>query len=475
LGADLSTQIYKNSLYQPYPVHVARNSSEFISTIVNKTFQSITFAILPILNIISASLLLIAIVSALMIIEPVVTLFAFILFGALYGIVMLLTRSRLDTDSQNIRIEQDAVIKKLQEGFGSIRDILVSNTQEVYLKSYSSSFSALQNAWANVEIILAIPRFAIEAIGIVSIALLTLYLSNESAGLIGALPILGAMALGAQRMLPILQLIYASISSLRAGHESLTDMLDILELPSQESTIKASHKSLPYEKQIAIENLKFKYSPDSPWILDGLDLKISKGDMIGIIGSTGSGKSTLIDILMGLLQPTDGTFKVDDEIVTDINKHGWQTKLAHVPQSIFLIDASITENIALGIPLKDIDFELVKKSARKAQIHDVIRSWDDKYETIVGERGVRISGGQIQRIAIARALYKNASVIIFDEATSALDSETESLVMESIVGLDKDLTIIIVAHRLSTLKDCTYIIELADGKVVRRGTYNEIV
>ena len=475
LGADLSTQIYKNSLYQPYPVHVARNSSEFISTIVNKTFQSITFAILPILNIISASLLLIAIVSALMIIEPVVTLFAFILFGALYGIVMLLTRSRLDIDSQNLSAGQDAVLKKLQEGFGSIRDILVSNTQEVYLKSYSSSFSALKNAWSSVEIISAIPRFAIEAIGIVSIALLTLYLSNESAGLIGALPILGAMALGAQRMLPILQLIYASISLLRAGREPLTDMLDILELPSQESIIKGSHKYFPYEKQIVIENLKFKYTPDSPWILDGLDLKISKGDMIGIIGSTGSGKSTLIDILMGLLRPTDGTFKVDDEIVTDINKHGWQTKIAHVPQSIFLIDASITENIALGTPLKDIDFELVKKSARKAQIHDVISSWDDKYETIVGERGIRISGGQIQRIAIARALYKNASVIIFDEATSALDSETESLVMESIVGLDKDLTIIIVAHRLSTLKDCTYIIELADGKVVRRGIYNEIV
>jgi len=475
LGADLSTQIYKNSLYQPYPVHVARNSSEFISTIFNKTFQSITYAIRPVLNILSSVLLLIGIVSVLMIIEPVVTFFAFILFGALYGIVMLLTRSRLDIDSKNLSVEQDAVLKKLQEGFGSIRDILVSNTQEVYLKSYSSSFSALQSAWSSVEIISAIPRFAIEAIGIVSIALLTLYLSNEPAGLIGALPILGAMALGAQRMLPVLQLIYASISFLRAGREPLTDMLDILEMPSQESIIKASHKSLPYEKQIVIENLKFKYTPDSPWILDGLDLKISKGDMIGIIGSTGSGKSTLIDILMGLLRPTDGTFKVDDEIVTDINKHGWQTKIAHVPQSIFLIDASITENIALGTPLKDIDFELVKKSARKAQIHDVISSWDDKYETIVGERGIRISGGQIQRIAIARALYKNASVIIFDEATSALDSETESLVMESIVGLDKDLTIIIVAHRLSTLKDCTHIIELEDGKVVRRGKYNEIV
>ena len=475
LGAHLSTQLYQNSLYQPYSIHVARNSSEFISTIVNKTFQSTSFAILPILNILSASLLLFAIVSTLLIIEPVVALFAFLFFGALYGLVMLLTRSKLDRDSQSISLEQDEVVKKLQEGFGSIRDILVSNTQEVYLKSYSSSFYALQNAWSNVEIIRSTPRFVIEALGIVAIAILALYLSNDTTGVVGALPVLGAMALGAQRMLPILQLIYASISSLRAGFESLTDMLDLLEMPSHESLIKSSHKTLKYDKQIVLENLRFQYYSGSPWILDGLNLTISKGDTIGIIGSTGSGKSTLIDILMGLLQPVEGTLQVDEEIITEFNKYGWQSKLAHVPQSIYLIDATITENIALGTPLEDINFELVQESAKKAQIHEVISSWENQYDTVVGERGVRISGGQRQRIAIARALYKEATVIIFDEATSALDSKTESSVMDSIAGLDNNLTLIIVAHRLSTLKDCTNIIEIADGNIIKQGRYDEII
>ena len=475
LGAHLSTQLYQNSLYQPYSIHVARNSSEFISTIVNKTFQSTSFAILPILNILSASLLLFAIVSTLLIIEPVVALFAFLFFGALYGLVMLLTRSKLDRDSQSISLEQDEVVKKLQEGFGSIRDILVSNTQEVYLKSYSSSFYALQNAWSNVEIIRSTPRFVIEALGIVAIAILALYLSNDTTGVVGALPVLGAMALGAQRMLPILQLIYASISSLRAGFESLTDMLDLLEMPSHESLIKSSHKTLKYEKQIVLENVRFQYNPGSPWVLDGLSLTISKGDTIGIIGSTGSGKSTLIDILMGLLQPVEGTFQVDEESITEFNKYGWQSKLAHVPQSIYLIDATITENIALGTPLEDINFELVQESAKKAQIHEVISSWENQYDTVVGERGVRISGGQRQRIAIARALYKEADVIVFDEATSALDSKTESSVMDSMTGLDDNLTLIIVAHRLSTLKDCTNILEIADGNIIKQGRYDEII
>ena len=475
LGADLSTQLYKNSLYQPYPVHVARNSSEFISTIVNKTFQSTSFAILPILNILSSSLILLAIAITLIMIEPVVALFAFTLFGGLYAIVILLTRKKLDRDSQRISLEQDEVVKKLQEGFGGIRDILVSNTQEVYLRSYSASFYALQDAWSNVEIIRSTPRFVIEAFGIVAIAMLILYFSIESSGVIGVLPILGAMALGAQRMLPVLQLIYASVSSLRAGLSSLADILNLLEISSEESLIKAPRTNVPFNQKISIENLKFQYDSEGPIILNGINLSIFKGEMIGIIGSTGSGKSTFIDILMGLLHPSSGYFMVDDEIITGVNKFGWQSQLAHVPQTIFLIDGSITENIALGVPLEEVDFQLVRESARKAQIHDTIMSWDNQYNTIVGERGIRISGGQRQRIAIARALYKKASIIIFDEATSALDSETENSVMESILSLDKELTIIIVAHRLSTLKNCTNIIELSDGKILRQGVYNEII
>lgn len=475
IGADLSAQIYKNSLYQSYSVHVSRNSSEYISTIVAKTTASTSFAILPVLNILSSGFVLLAVTITLIAIQPFVALSALFVFGSLYGLVILVTRNKLDIDSKKISHEQDQVIKILQEGFGSIRDILVSNTQEVYLRSYRTSFSSLQKAWANVEIIKGTPRYVIEALGIIAIALLALHFSTQPNGMVSAIPILGAMALGAQRILPILQLIYSSLSSLRAGFSSLLDVIIMLEEPTNEVLTKAENSLVEFNHQITLQNLQFKYSDDGPWILDGINLSIPKGGILGIIGSTGSGKSTLTDILMGLLHPNAGSFFVDDIIITESNKFGWQSTLAHVPQSIFLTDSSIAENIALGVPPDEIDFDLVQRSAEQAQIHETISAWSNKYNTIVGERGVRISGGQRQRIGIARALYKKAPVIIFDEATSALDSSTEASVMQSIASLDQDLTIIIVAHRLTTLKNCSNIIELSNGKILRQGVYNDII
>jgi ATP-binding cassette subfamily B protein len=283
------------------------------------------------------------------------------------------------------------------------------------------------------------------------------------------------MALGAQRLLPILQILYSSASSLRGGYASLLDIISLLDQSPQTHIIEKDTQLMKLSQKISVENLTFRYSPSSPKVLDDVSFSIPKGSTIGIIGSTGSGKSTLIDILMGLLQPVYGNFKVDNSVITELNRHSWQSIIAHVPQSIFLIDGSIKENIALGVPRHRIDNELVKESARQAQIHETILTWDDQYDTLVGERGVRISGGQRQRIAIARALYKKASVIIFDEATSALDNETESAVMQSIEGLNKDLTIIIVAHRLTTLKNCSNIIELSNGKIAQQGVYNDIV
>ena len=475
IGAYLSSQIYKNSLYQSYSVHLSRNSSEFISTIVSKTSASTSYAILPSLNILSSSFVLLAIILTLVLIHPVIALTSFVLFTFLYGGVILLTRKKLDSDSEKISYEQDQVIKILQEGFGSIRDILVSNTQEVYLETYSLSFNRLQRAWSNVEIIKGIPRYVIEALSVIVICLLALFFYSQPNGVIGAIPILGAMALGAQRMLPILQLLYSSFSSLRAGFASLSDVLELLAEPSNEILIKSSNKEISFKNKIRIENLQFKYSPDGPMILDGIDLEIPKGSMIGIIGTTGSGKSTLIDIVMGLLQPNAGKFIVDDVIITETNKLGWQSVIAHVPQAIFLADISIAENIALGTSADEIDYDLVEDAARQAQIHKSIMSWSDGYSTIVGERGARISGGQRQRIGIARALYKKASVIILDEATSALDSETEISVMQSILSSNKDLTFLIVAHKLKTLQGCTKIIELSEGKISRQGLYSEII
>ena len=225
-----------------------------------------------------------------------------------------------------------------------------------------------------------------------------------------------------------------------------------------------------------MSNLTFRYEQDAPWVFqDGVSLSIPKGSRTGFIGATGSGKSTLLDIIMALLTPTSGNLAIDGVRIDEQNFRGWQGHLAHVPQAIFLSDTTIAENIAFGVPVEDIDYVRVREAAQKAQIAQTIDSWSDQYDTIVGERGIRLSGGQRQRIGIARALYKQADVIVFDEATSALDNNTERTVMEAIENLDDELTVIIVAHRLTTLKNCTQIVELDDGKIKRIGSYKDIV
>jgi ATP-binding cassette subfamily B protein len=231
---------------------------------------------------------------------------------------------------------------------------------------------------------------------------------------------------------------------------------------------------LPFNQNIVLKQLEFTYGEQGPYVIKGLDLTIYKGSRVGLIGTTGSGKSTLIDIIMGLLQPTNGKLEIDGKKITLSNQRAWQTHIAHVPQAIFLADTTIEENIAFGVPVAQIDFSRVKLAAEQAQIADSIESWPYKYQTFVGERGIRLSGGQRQRIGIARALYKQADVIIFDEATSALDSKTEEAVMQAIEGLSKNLTLIIIAHRLTTLKGCNQIIELRNGRIKRIGSFNEI-
>jgi len=415
------------------------------------------------------------ILAVLLTINPAIALSAFAGFGGIYIFVIQSTKRRLRIHSERISQESNHVIKALQEGLGGIRDVLIDGTQSVYCEVYQKADGPLRRAQANVVIIASTPRFGIEALGMVLIAILALSLAAGTNGLVTAIPVLGALALGAQRMLPIMQQAYGSWTAMRGTEGLLRDTLDLLdqELPNFANT--GFNEPISFKSDIKLENLSFRYAPGAPWVVQNFNLTIPKGARIGFIGSTGSGKSTLLDIVMGLLQPTMGTLSIDSEIISQENHRNWQAHIAHVPQAIFLADSTIAENIAFGVPEKLIDHDRVREAASKAQIAATIESWDKQYNTFVGERGVRLSGGQRQRIGIARALYKNADVIVFDEATSALDNETEQNVMEAIESLGSELTILIVAHRLSTLKKCTNIVELANGNIVRTGTYEEIV
>lgn len=475
VGADFSISIYRRTLYQPYAVHVARNSSEVIAGITNKANIVVHQMVLPALTILSSSLMLFTILVALLAIEPLIAFAAFVGFGAIYALVILVTKKRLMRDGQRISREQNQVVKALQEGLGGIRDVLIDGTQAAYCRIYRSADLPLRRATANVQIISSSPRFAIEALGMVLISALALSMVGRPGGIANAIPVLGALALGAQRLLPVLQHAYSSWTSMLGAQASLSDALDLLDQPLPEHADAPPVAPLAFKDRITLNQLAFRYTPGTPWVLQGVDLDIPKGSRIGFMGITGSGKSTLLDLIMGLLHPVAGSLAVDGVNITPQNHRAWQLHIAHVPQAIFLADATIAENIAFGMPLDQIDHARVRQAAQKAQIAQDIDSWSQQYNTVVGERGVRLSGGQRQRIGIARALYKKADVIVFDEATSALDNETELAVMEAIENLGEEITVLIVAHRLTTLQNCTHVVDLSNGQIKRSGSYQDIV
>lgn len=472
-GADLSISVYRRTLYQPYAVHVARNSSEIINGISNKT-SGVIYIVSMLLNLISSSVMLIAILIALLSVDPVIALAAFGGFGLIYAFIIRFTRNRLSSNSQRIAHESTQVIKSLQEGLGGIRDVLIDGSQATYCQIYRNADLPLRRAQGSSAFISGGPRYGMEALGMLLIAALAYALAQQVDGVTKAIPVLGALAVGAQRLLPVLQQAYVSWSGIQGGEASLYDTLELLDQPLPDYADKPAARPLPFRQQISLNQLSFRYSPQTPWVLKNINLSIAKGSRVGFIGTTGSGKSTLLDIVMGLLQPTEGALEIDGQPITAANHRAWQAHIAHVPQAIFLADSTIEENIAFGIPKDQIDHERVRQAARQAQIADIIETWPHQYQTFVGERGIRLSGGQRQRIGIARAHYKQADVIIFDEATSALDNETEQAVMQAIESLSDDLTIFIIAHRLTTLKNCTQIVELGDGGIKRTGTYQEI-
>jgi len=474
-GADLGIEVYRRTLYQPYRVHVARNSSEVISGITTKVNSVVFGVLLPLLTLVSSIVLLVAITLALIAIDPMVASVAAAGFGASYALITWMSRRRLHRNSQRIACEQTQVVKALQEGLGGIRDVLLDGTQPVYCDIYRQADHPLRRAQGNNAFIGGSPRYIMEALGMVLIAALAYALSRQAGGIATALPVLGALAIGAQRLLPALQQIYSAWASIAGSYASLADTIELLDQPLPAEILQPAPAPLLFQKDIQFRGVRFRYANDGPWVLDGLNLVIAKGARVGFVGSTGSGKSTTLDLFMGLLMPTEGELLVDGQPTSGIRVRAWQQTIAHVPQSIYLADTTLAENIAFGVPRSAIDLDRVQQAARQAQIADFIESSPEGYQAYVGERGIRLSGGQRQRIGIARALYKQASVLVFDEATSALDNATEQSVMDAIEGLSSDLTILLIAHRLTTVRRCDTIVELEHGQVVAQGTYEQLL
>lgn len=474
VGADLSFEVYRRTLYQPYRVHVARNSSEMISGIISKVSGS-TGVLQSLLTLGSSVVIIVAVLAALLSINASVALVAGLGFCLTYGVISMISRRELRRNGQRIAHEQTQVVKALQEGLGGIRDVLLDGTQPVYCEVYRRADLPSRRAQANNNFIASSPRFAMEAIGMVLIALLAYALSLQPGGVAAAFPVLGALALGAQRLLPALQQGYLGWASIVGNQALLADTLGLLdqEMPPEQND--PTPVPMRLQKAIELRNIRFQYAKGGPWVIDKLDLTIGKGARVGFVGTTGSGKSTALDLIMGLLTPTQGEILVDGQLLAGPDVRAWQRTIAHVPQSIYLADTTIAENIAFGVRRSDIDWDRVQLAAKQAQIADFIESSPMGFETFVGERGVRLSGGQRQRIGIARALYKRASVLVFDEATSALDHATEQSVMDAVEGLDRELTILLIAHRLTTVRRCDTVVRLEHGRIVAVGSYDDLV
>jgi ATP-binding cassette, subfamily B, bacterial PglK len=473
-GADLSIDVYRRTLYQPYGVHVALNSSEVISGITSKVGDTVT-VLNQLLTLISSMVLLVAITLALFAINPVVASLAIVGFGASYGLITWMSRRRLHRNSQRIAYQHTQMIKALQEGLGGIRDVLLDGTQPLYCDIYRRADHLFRRAQGATFFIASSPRFGMEALGMVVIAALAYGLSRQAGGVASALPVLGTLALGAQRLLPALQQSYSSWAIIAGCQASLAKTIELLEQPLPADELQPAPAPLHFQDTIRFSLVRFRYASDGPWVLDDVNFTIHKGARVGFVGGTGSGKSTTIDLFMGLLAPTEGEVLVDSEPVIGDRVRAWQRTIAHVPQSIYLADTTVAENIAFGVPRELIDLDRVKLAARQAQIAEFIESRPEGYDASVGERGIRLSGGQRQRIGIARALYKQASVLMFDEATSALDNATEKSVLDAIDGLDRELTIVLIAHRLTTVRRCDTIVELEHGRVVAQGTYEQLL
>ncbi|WP_072016183.1 ABC transporter ATP-binding protein [Leptolyngbya sp. KIOST-1] len=473
VGHELSVEVYRRTLYQPYQVHIARNSSEIISSVekVNTVMAAVTQA----LTLTSATVMVTAIVLALVAVSPWLAATAFVGFGSLYAGIVAITRPRLARNSRIMSRALTQKIKALQEGMGGIRDVLLNHTQPFYYELYRQADWPFRQAKAENAFIAGSPRYGMEALGMVLIAAIAYGLSQQVGGGAMALPLLGTLALGAQRLLPAQQQMFAAWAFLRGDQGSAEDVMKLLGQPLPQSFLQPPPPPLEWHRAIEFAGVSFRYSEESPWVLQDISFTIPKGVRVGIIGTTGSGKSTTLDILMGLLEPSVGQVLVDGLSLQEEYCRAWQQTIAHVPQHIYLADTTLAENIALGVLKESIDLAKLKKAAEQAQISEFIESCPGGYWAEIGERGIRLSGGQRQRIGIARALYRQASVLIFDEATSALDNATEKEVMAAINGLGNDLTILVIAHRLSTVERCDWIVKLSDGKVVAQGRYQDFL
>jgi ATP-binding cassette, subfamily B, bacterial PglK len=471
LGHEIGIGIYKKALYESYDIHISRNKSEVISGFVK--LELALWMIITTLNALSAIILSLFITFTLFIISPFYTAAILALLGVIYTLFYFISEKWLITNSDIVSLNGDTRLQSAQEGLNSIRDIILGSKQNFFLDNFINIDKEFRSAQVSTEVIAPAPRHMIEVSCILFIVFFAYISMNENGNASNFIPTIGVLVVGLQRLIPLGQQIYHGWTKYNGEKKPFNDIINLIS-STLESTLVNS-KELEFTKKIEFKNVFFQYKSNELNIINNVNFKIMKGSRIGLIGSTGSGKSTLVDLLVGLLIPQSGEILIDDIELTQEYLKSWREKISYVSQDIYLLDGTFLINVAFGEKIELIDEDRVKWACEKAQISNFIDEYAEGYETLIGDDGIYLSGGQKQRIAIARALYKNSSILVFDEATSALDTKTEKSIATAIDTLGPEITTISIAHRLSTIENCDWVYKINKGVIESQGSPKDML
>ena len=471
----IGKRLIEGYLHQPYSWFLNRHSADIGKVLLSEVGQMVSGGLRPLIELIANFAVALALLILLILTDPKLSLVVgFFIVGA-YGLIYKLTRAYLQRIGKERLKSNENRFTAVIESFGAAKEVKVGGLEQSYINRFSEPAHTFSRHQVNAEIVKQLPRYALELIAFGGMLLLILYLILQTGTFINALPIIALYAYAGYRLLPAIQLIYSAVTQLRYLGPALDTLhKDIKSLTPYD--LKGDQKIISLKKKISLNSIDYNYPNSSRIALNNINLEIPVNKTVAIVGATGSGKTTLVDIILGLLEAQKGTLEVDGEVINKQNSKGWLKSIVYVPQSIYLSDDTIANNIAFGINNENINQVDVEKASKIANLHEfVINELPEKYQTSIGERGFRLSGGQIQRIGIARALYHNPNILILDEATSALDNQTEQAVMDAVNNLGKKITIILIAHRLNTVKDCDIIFKLDKGQLIGKGTFKDLI
>jgi ABC-type multidrug transport system fused ATPase/permease subunit len=471
----IGKRLVEGYLRQPYSWFLNRHSAELGKTILSEVNIVIGSGIGPVMQLIAQGFVIIFLTTLLFIVDPKLSIIVGLSLIASYGLIFYFVRNYLNQIGEKRLNSNQLRYLAVNEAFGAAKEVKIGGLEETYIKSFSDPAQTFAKSTASSQAIALLPRFILEAIAFGGILLIILHIIAKTGSFNSALPVISLYVFAGYRLMPALQQMYGAFTQLTFVGPSLNKLHD--DLKSLKPFNKNQDKSLlTLNKKIDLKNVEYSYLNSKQTVIKNISLSIAAKSTVGFIGTTGSGKTTIVDIILGLLEPQKGVIEVDGKIITKQNVGSWQRSIGYVPQHIFLADDTIAANIAFGEDSKDINQDRVEKVSKIANLHGfVIGELSKKYQTTIGERGVRLSGGQRQRIGIARALYHNPQVLILDEATSALDNKTEQAVMDAVNNLNKKITIILIAHRLNTVKNCDNIFKLKKGELEDQGTFDKLI